>query len=82
MIFNEIKIKFNPLFSKPNDVLVKIEDKEEVEEDDFASKEHHILVELFQAFWYVVLSHTDFICYAMVFLNQVSGIRFRVVLIH
>lgn len=49
---------------------MKIEEKEESEED-FASKEHHILVELFQALWYVVLSHTDFICYAMVFLNQV-----------
>lgn len=44
----------------------------EDDEDDFASKEHNILVELFQALWYVVLSHTDFICYAMVFLNQAS----------
>ena len=48
-----------------------MEVEEEVEEEDFASKEHHILVELFQACWYVILSHTDFICYAMVFLNQV-----------
>lgn len=30
------------------------------------------LIHRFQALWYVVLSHTDFICYAMVFLNQVS----------
>jgi hypothetical protein len=53
--------------------VLEISDKEpEDEEDDFASKEHHILVELFQALWYVVLSHTDFICYAMVFLNQVG----------
>jgi hypothetical protein len=52
--------------------VLEITDKEpEDEDDDFASKEHHILVELFQALWYVVLSHTDFICYAMVFLNQV-----------
>lgn len=41
------------------------------DEEDFASKEHHILVELLQAIWYVIVSHTDFICYAMVFLNQV-----------
>lgn len=27
--------------------------------------------------WYVVLSHTDFICYAMVFLNQVCGDLFN-----
>lgn len=61
---------FPNFYSKSKDVIVKIEEKEESEED-FASKEHHILVELFQALWYVVLSHTDFICYAMVFLNQV-----------
>lgn len=41
------------------------------DEDDFASKEHTILVELLIAFWYAVLSHTDFICYFFVFLNQV-----------
>ncbi|XP_070500560.1 piezo-type mechanosensitive ion channel component isoform X4 [Chironomus tepperi] len=57
--------------SKTKDVVVKIED--EPEEDDFASKEHNIFVELFQALWYVVLSHTDFICYAMVFLNQIKS---------
>lgn len=52
--------------------MVKIdESEEEVDEEEFASKDHHILVELFQALWYVVLSHTDFICYVMVFLNQV-----------
>ncbi|CAH1708045.1 unnamed protein product [Chironomus riparius] len=57
--------------SKSKDVVLKIE--EEPEEDDFASKEHNIFVELFQALWYVVLSHTDFICYAMVFLNQIKS---------
>jgi hypothetical protein len=31
-------------YSKPKDVVLKIDD--EPEEDDFASKEHHILVEL------------------------------------
>lgn len=52
--------------------MLSIEDKSSDEdEDDFASKEHHILIELIQAMWYVILSHTDFICYAMVFLNQV-----------
>jgi piezo-type mechanosensitive ion channel component 1/2 len=51
---------------------LSIEDKEsEEDEDDFASKEHHIIIELIQALWYVILSHTDFICYACVFLNQV-----------
>jgi hypothetical protein len=32
------------IYSKPKDVVVKIED--EPEEDDFASKEHNIFVEL------------------------------------
>lgn len=57
--------------SKPDEVVVKIEEKDD-EEEDFASKDHHILVEFISAVWYVILSHTDFICYAMVFLNQVS----------
>jgi piezo-type mechanosensitive ion channel component 1/2 len=51
---------------------VKIDDNEIEDEEDFASKDHHIIVELLQAIWYVIVSHTDFICYAMVFLNQVS----------
>ncbi|CAO1375472.1 unnamed protein product [Diamesa hyperborea] len=59
--------------SKPKDIIVKIDEKYEIDEDDFASKEHSIIVELFQAMWYVVLSHTDFICYAMVFLNQINS---------
>lgn len=58
--------------SKPDEVIVKIEEKDDTEEEDFASKDHHILVEFISACWYVILSHTDFICYAMVFLNQVS----------
>lgn len=63
-------------YSKPKDVVLSIEDKSSDEdEDDFASKEHNVLVELVQAFWYVILSHTDFICYAMVFMNQVRSIR-------
>lgn len=73
---SEHLIDFNSVSSKPQDVVVKIDETEEVDEDDFASKEHHILVELFQALWYVVLSHTDFICYAMVFLNQVKTLKF------
>lgn len=50
---------------------MKSDETYEIDENDFASKEHSIIVELFQAMWYVVLSHTDFICYAMVFINQV-----------
>ncbi|CAO1304226.1 unnamed protein product [Diamesa serratosioi] len=50
-----------------------IDETYEIDEEDFASKEHSIIVELFQAMWYVVLSHTDFICYAMVFLNQINS---------
>lgn len=41
------------------------------DEEDFASKEHTIIVELLIACWYAILSHTDFICYFFVFLNQV-----------
>lgn len=49
---------------------VRIDD-DEPDEEDFASKEHHILIELLQAIWYMIVSHTDFICYGCVFLNQV-----------
>ncbi|KAG5675805.1 hypothetical protein PVAND_005679 [Polypedilum vanderplanki] len=60
--------------SQPKDVILKIDDEEQqADEDDFASKEHNIIVELIHALWYVVLSHTDFICYAMVFLNQINN---------
>ncbi|XP_063707316.1 piezo-type mechanosensitive ion channel component isoform X4 [Culicoides brevitarsis] len=45
----------------------------ESDEEDFASKEHNILVELLIAAWYAVLSHTDFICYLCVFLNQINS---------
>lgn len=45
--------------------------EEEGSEDDFASQEHSVIVEFLQAAWYAVLSHTDFICYFLVFLNQV-----------
>lgn len=50
----------------------KDEPEEMSDEDDFASKEHNIFVELIIAAWYAILSHTDFICYLCVFLNQVS----------
>lgn len=40
-------------------------------EEDFASQEHSVIVEFLQAAWYAILSHTDFICYFLVFLNQV-----------
>ncbi|XP_053676328.1 piezo-type mechanosensitive ion channel component [Anopheles nili] len=42
-------------------------------EEDFTSRKHSVLVELFQAAWYAVMSHTDFICYFVVFLNQVNS---------
>lgn len=50
---------------------MKIDDKSD-DEEDFSNKDHHILVELLSALWYVILSHTDFICYTMVFINQVE----------
>uniref|UniRef100_A0A182VUH8 Piezo-type mechanosensitive ion channel component n=1 Tax=Anopheles minimus TaxID=112268 RepID=A0A182VUH8_9DIPT len=42
-------------------------------EEDFSSRKHSILFELFQAAWYAIMSHTDFICYFVVFLNQVNS---------
>uniref|UniRef100_A0A182LTJ0 Piezo-type mechanosensitive ion channel component n=1 Tax=Anopheles culicifacies TaxID=139723 RepID=A0A182LTJ0_9DIPT len=42
-------------------------------EEDFTSRKHSILFELFQAAWYAIMSHTDFICYFVVFLNQVNS---------
>ncbi|XP_053665135.1 piezo-type mechanosensitive ion channel component [Anopheles marshallii] len=42
-------------------------------DEDFSSRKHSILFELFQAAWYAVMSHTDFICYFVVFLNQVNS---------
>jgi hypothetical protein len=43
------------------------------EEEDFASQEHSAIVELLHALWYAILSHTEFICYFMVFLNQMTS---------
>lgn len=45
--------------------------EEEGSEEDFASQEHSVIVEFLQAAWYAVLSHTEFICYFLVFLYQV-----------
>ncbi|XP_035907430.1 piezo-type mechanosensitive ion channel component isoform X4 [Anopheles stephensi] len=42
-------------------------------EEDFTSRKHSVLFELFQAAWYAIMSHTDFICYFVVFLNQVNS---------
>uniref|UniRef100_A0A182QXP0 Piezo-type mechanosensitive ion channel component n=1 Tax=Anopheles farauti TaxID=69004 RepID=A0A182QXP0_9DIPT len=42
-------------------------------EEDFTSRKHSVLFELFQALWYAIMSHTDFICYFVVFLNQVNS---------
>ncbi|XP_058452791.1 piezo-type mechanosensitive ion channel component isoform X2 [Malaya genurostris] len=44
-----------------------------ISEEDFASQEHSVIVEFLQAAWYAVLSHTDFICYFLVFLNQIKS---------
>lgn len=45
--------------------------EEDGSEEDFTSQQHSVIVEFLQAAWYAVLSHTDFICYFLVFLNQV-----------
>ncbi|KFB42311.1 AGAP009276-PA-like protein [Anopheles sinensis] len=42
-------------------------------EEDFTSRKHSVLVELLQAAWYAIMSHTDFICFFVVFLNQVNS---------
>ncbi|XP_049282317.1 piezo-type mechanosensitive ion channel component isoform X4 [Anopheles funestus] len=42
-------------------------------EEDFSSRKHSIIFELLQAAWYAIMSHTDFICYFVVFLNQVNS---------
>ncbi|XP_065092000.1 piezo-type mechanosensitive ion channel component isoform X10 [Ochlerotatus camptorhynchus] len=47
--------------------------EEEGSEEDFASQEHSVIVEFLQSAWYAVLSHTDFICYFLVFLNQIKS---------
>ncbi|XP_035777482.1 piezo-type mechanosensitive ion channel component-like isoform X16 [Anopheles albimanus] len=41
-------------------------------EEDFTTRKHSLIVELLQATWYAIMSHTDFICYFVVFLNQVN----------
>ncbi|XP_055598919.1 piezo-type mechanosensitive ion channel component-like isoform X5 [Uranotaenia lowii] len=47
--------------------------EEDDSEEDFVSKEHSVIVEFLQASWYAILSHTDFICYFLVFLNQIKS---------
>ncbi|XP_058821886.1 piezo-type mechanosensitive ion channel component-like isoform X2 [Topomyia yanbarensis] len=47
--------------------------EDDISEEDFASQEHTVVVEFLQAAWYAVLSHTDFICYFLVFLNQIKS---------
>uniref|UniRef100_A0AAG5DE22 Piezo-type mechanosensitive ion channel component n=1 Tax=Anopheles atroparvus TaxID=41427 RepID=A0AAG5DE22_ANOAO len=42
-------------------------------EEDFTSRKHSLIVELLQAAWYAIMSHTDFICFFVVFLNQVNS---------
>lgn len=53
------------------DSLLKMKTKADLEEAECADKERHILLEFVLALWHVVVSHTDIICYALVFLNQV-----------
>lgn len=47
--------------------------EEDGSEEDFTSQQHSVIVEFLQAAWYAVLSHTDFICYFLVFLNQIKS---------
>ncbi|XP_052864339.1 piezo-type mechanosensitive ion channel component [Anopheles cruzii] len=42
-------------------------------EEDFTTRKHSLIVELLQAAWYAIMSHTDFICYLVVFLNQINS---------
>ncbi|KAL5279172.1 hypothetical protein ACFFRR_003664 [Megaselia abdita] len=46
-------------------------------EEEFADKDHHIVIQVLISFWYAVLSNTDLICYTVVFISQcVSGNQF------
>ncbi|XP_052853096.1 piezo-type mechanosensitive ion channel component isoform X3 [Drosophila gunungcola] len=42
-----------------------------LEEENFAMRDHHIIVELLISSWYALLANTDLICYIVVFVNQV-----------
>lgn len=59
------------LSSKSVESVDKYPGDDDISEEDFASQDHTVVVEFLQAAWYAVLSHTDFICYFLVFLNQV-----------
>ncbi|XP_062548757.1 piezo-type mechanosensitive ion channel component isoform X4 [Armigeres subalbatus] len=60
---------------KSTDTMEVVEQTQEEEgsEEDFTSQQHSVIVEFLQAAWYAVLSHTDFICYFLVFLNQIKS---------
>ncbi|KAH8413427.1 hypothetical protein KR009_010997 [Drosophila setifemur] len=42
-----------------------------MEEENFAQRDHHIIVEVLISSWYALLANTDLICYIVVFINQV-----------
>ncbi|XP_034669276.1 piezo-type mechanosensitive ion channel component isoform X16 [Drosophila subobscura] len=42
-----------------------------LEEENFAQRDHHIIVEVLISSWYALLANTDLICYIVVFINQV-----------
>lgn len=42
-------------------------------DDDFYSQRHSILTEFFQSLWFALISNTDLICYALVFMNMVAS---------
>lgn len=47
--------------------------KDETDSDeDFTMKEHSTVIELLMALWFAILSHTDFVCYLIVFMTQVK----------
>lgn len=47
--------------------------KDETDSDeDFTMKEHSTVIELLMALWFAILSHTDFVCYLIVFMTQVN----------
>lgn len=43
-----------------------------LEEENFAQRDHHIIVEVLISSWYALLANTDLICYIVVFINQAS----------
>ncbi|XP_053696010.1 piezo-type mechanosensitive ion channel component isoform X3 [Sabethes cyaneus] len=71
-----IRYKFvssDTLDSKSVESVDKYPGDDDISEEDFASQEHTVVVEFLQAAWYAILSHTDFICYFLVFLNQIKS---------